>query len=268
MFSKIFKLLRLLLVILLFTGGSFILSCQPEATTPPGGTLRAAVIDQLYLMDNSRTFAAEATAILEGGGYTVDVYRGEEITVAFYRELPARDYDLLLFSTHAGILYYQGEGAVPRQSTYLFSGETYSSSRYIGEQLSGRVQNGWMGDDLPLVFCLSADYIREDLKDDFDGAAIIMMGCSSFADDDLAEAFLERGAVLYTGWSATLSLEHADRATISLLENLLTENLDVSDAIDATMASNGRDPVYGARLKFAPETAAGLTVSGLLQSHD
>jgi hypothetical protein len=254
-----------LALFILLAGGLYIVSLPDEAEAPVDNTPKAAVVDHLYQMNQARAFPDNAAALLENEGFDVTIYRGAEVTVELYRDLPFYGYDIIIFSTHAGTMYFQGDdGAAPRAGTYLFTGETYSNRRYLGEQLDGKIQNGWMNDDLPLVFAVNADFIRDELKGDFNDTAIIMMGCSSYAADDLGEAFRSRGASLYTGWSATLSLDHTDAATIHLLENLLAQRLDIGDATDSTMTVIGRDPVYGARLKYMPASAEKLNLYELI----
>jgi hypothetical protein len=258
--------LPLALFIIIAGGGFVIYNQNPQS--PTDGTPRAAIIDQLYQMDQARTFSDQAAALLEDGGFDVTTYRGEDITVDFYRNLPSYGYDIIIFSTHAGTMYFQSDdGAAPRAGTYLFTGKAYSNRRYIGEQLSGKIQNGWMSDDLPLVFAVNADFILNDVRGDFEDTAIVMMGCSSYASSDLGEAFISRGASLYTGWSATLSLDHTDAATIHLLDNLLVERMNISDAIGNTTVVIGRDPIYGARLKYMPGSAKNLNLYELTVDH-
>ena len=259
-------LVALAVLILVLPGLILFGSCSPPA---PELKPKAAIIDQLYVLRPNQAFINKTTELLETYGFEVDIYQGDEVTVDFYRKLAEHGYKLIIFRVHSGLLgILRGSELEVAQGTWLFTNEAYTKAKYPSEQLTEQLVKARIRPDYPWVFAIGSKFISQSMTGQFPNTVIIMMGCSSFADDDLVEAFLDRGAVLYTGWSATLSLEHADRATISLLENLLAADRTIGEAIDATMADAGRDPVYGARLKFAPESAAGFTVSGLLRNRD
>ena len=65
---------------------------------------KAAIIDQLYLLEPNPSFIDNTTQILEAYGFTVDLWQGADVTVDFYRELPAMDYKLIVFRVHSGLL--------------------------------------------------------------------------------------------------------------------------------------------------------------------
>ena len=162
---------RCLLLALVFLALS-LLAVAPVACRNPAGSPsqpKAAIIDQLYLLDPNPAFVAETTDVLESGGFAVDLWQGEEITVDFYRELPERGYSLIIFRVHSGILLSLLHAQiVPSETTYLFTGETYDKTRYQVEQLSDRVSNAMMTTEYPLVFAVNSDFIREDMEGSFD----------------------------------------------------------------------------------------------------
>ncbi len=230
-----------------------ILLCNCHPPQESGSQNRAAIVDQLYLLDPNPTFIAEAKALLESGGFTVDLWQGEDITVDFYRELPGRGYRLIVFRVHSGILLSLEEGKVePLEKTYLFTGETYSTTKYVSEQLTDKVSNALMTEDYPLVFAINSEFIKKDLKGNFDKAVIMAMGCESCYSDDMATAFIEKGASVYIGWSTLVSLEYMDTATLNLLGKLCTENMTVVQGIIKTMAEVGYDPHFRSYLKYYP----------------
>jgi hypothetical protein len=89
------------------------------------------------------------------------------------------------------------------------------------------------------------------------------MGCESYFYDDMAEAFIEKGASVYLGWSTIVSLEYVDAATLNLLNNLCTDKMTVADAVVRTMDEMGRDPHFDSYLKMYPEASLGKTIAGL-----
>jgi len=227
---------------------------------------RAAIIDQLYLLESNPAFIAEATAILESYGFTVDLWQGEEVTVEFYRELPQRGYKLIVFRVHSGLLLALEESGVkPLETTYLFTGETYKTTKYVSEQLTDKVSNALMAEDFPLVFAVNSEFIRKNSKGNFDNTVIIAMGCESYYFDDMAAAFVEKGASVYIGWSAVVSLEYVDTVTLDLLGNLCTENMTVAQGIAETMAELGHDPYFNAYLKHYPSESGSKNIRELIR---
>lgn len=232
------------------------LALVPAATTacdreqqPPAGP-RAAIVDQLHLREASPAFISEATELLQACGFEVYLFQGEQITVDFYRELPAQGYEIILFRSHSGLLLEQVDGEIkPLATSYLFTGELYSANKYVSEQLTDKVSNAWMTDDYPLVFAVNSEFIR-DTGGSFEDTVIISMGCESYYYDDMAEAFIAKGASVYLGWSTIVSLEYVDAATLNLLRNLCTDNMTLAAAADRTMAEMGRDPHFGTYLKL------------------
>jgi hypothetical protein len=82
-----------------------LISCSPKQITPtpttrPDGK-KAALVDQIALTNPNPQFTEQALAYLSEAGFSTDVYEGEDITVEFYRTLPEKGYQLILFRTHA-----------------------------------------------------------------------------------------------------------------------------------------------------------------------
>jgi len=63
------------------------LALRPGSSEQPGPP-RAAIVDQLSLTSPNQAFVQEATSMLEGAGYAVDYYPGEQVTIEFYQDLP------------------------------------------------------------------------------------------------------------------------------------------------------------------------------------
>lgn len=238
-------------------------SCQP-ATTPTRP--KAAIIDQLHLLEPNPSFIEETRGILESGGFAVDLWQGEDITVDFYRRLPGYGYKLIVFRVHSGILLSLVHAQiVPSETTYLFTGETYDSARYVSEQLADRVSNALMTTEYPLVFAVNSAFISEDMQGSFDNAVILTMGCESLYHDDMAESFIQKGASAYLGWSSVVSLKYVDEATLSLLGRLCSDNMTVGQAVAGTMNELGYDPYFRAYLKYYPAGSGDGTIAGLIR---
>lgn len=246
-----------------------LMSCRP--TTPEAVSSsqpRAAIVDQLYLLSPNPAFIEKATSQLEAYGFSVDVWQGGQVTVDFYREMASYGYHLIILRAHGGIMLRVSEkGAAVQEETFLFTGETYQAGSHPIEQLSDRVQKALMTPDYPLVFAVTPGFIRKEFNGSFENTVVINMGCSSGYIDDLARAFVEKGASAYLGWNATVTLNYVDEATLILLDKLVTDE-KVAEAAGQTMAIADRDPYYQARLTLYPQGAADKNLAELLQMEE
>ncbi len=229
--------------------------------TPESDIPMAAIIDQLSVLNSNHTFLDQVTQQLEDYGFGVDLYQGSEITIDFYRELPQMNYQLIIFRAHSGLL--SGEEGVVRITT-VFTNETYSETKHIKEQLTDRVAKARIDTKHPMVFSIKDSFITQSMERDFDNTVIIMMGCSCIAIDDLAQAFIEKGASTYLAWHATVGLGYVDQATPYLIQQLCSEQLTVAEAVRNTMDTIGTDPMFGAKLKYFPVQSGDKTLEQLL----
>lgn len=232
------------------------------ASPTASGELRAAIIDQLYSLQPNPTFIEQTTQELQDYGFEVDVYRGDVVTVDFYRQLPTYGYKLIIFRVHSGLLI--GRKAVADR-VWLFTSEPYSRMRYFIEQMTGKVTLATTAEDAPCVFAISAKFVTQSLKEQFANTAIIMMGCSCFRFEDLAQAFVQKGASTYMAWDASVELNYVDDATIALVEKLCSKGLTTAEAVAETMAEKGPDPGFRAVLQYYPPASASKTLRQLIE---
>jgi hypothetical protein len=231
---------------------------SPDNTGQP----RAAIVDQLYNIQPNEAFIAEVTSELEEYGFAVDLYQGDEVTVDFYRELPTHGYKLIIFRAHSGLL---GEGDLYVPKTILFTNELYSPDRYPTEQAFDRLLMGGPGPGQPVMFGITASFVRRSMKEGFDDTAIIVMGCGGIYLEDLAQAFVEKGASVYLAWDLSVLLQYVDDATLYLIGQLCSENATLEEAVDRTMQVKGPDPEYGAELQCYPSGTGNRTLEELVQ---
>jgi hypothetical protein len=254
---KSLLLLPVLTVLMVLTG------CR-EPLPPSDGPDTAAIIDQLNILEANPVFISEASLLLESYGLKVDVWRGSDITVDFYGKLPSLGYKLIILRVHSGILLsMEEEGVKPLPTTYLFTAENYTTTRYIAEQLTDKVSNALMVEDYPLVFAVNTDFLKES-DGMYDNTVVLAMGCESYCYDDMPAAFVEKGASAYIGWSNVVTLEYVDEVMLDLLGNLCSANLTVSEAIDRTMTDHGKDPYFDAFLKYYPPKSGDMTIKELI----
>ena len=241
--------------------GAFFLLAGGSGERSP---LRAAIVDQLSSRNPNPSFVETATATLGEAGYTVDYYPGDVATVESYRDLPTHDYDLVILRAHSAVP--QKDLALPADvdpaiiqrllskigdDVLLFTSEPYSDAAYIEEQKALRLfPVVFTGDPMSdSYFAIASGFVESDMRGQFDGTTIILMGCSSLASEKTAAALVDRGAGAVIGWSDTVSPEHTDAATERLLEHLLKDHLPAAEAVEKTMAEVGPDPSYGAAMR-------------------
>lgn len=256
------RLLLALAAILALPGLALLPGCGAP-TTDGSGEAKAAIIDQLYILRPNQAFIDEATAVLEGYGFTVDLYQGDEVTVDFFRELPSHGYKLIIFRVHSGELIREHDSETV-EATFLFTSEPYSETKYTREQMSGQMAKARTSEQLPYIFAIGAKFVTDSMKGNFDNTVVIMMGCSAIRHPDMAQAFIEKGASTYLGWGASVDLSYVDGATLDLISNLCTKGMTVEQAIVSTMNEVGPDPTYGAYLHCYPAQSANQTIAELM----
>ena len=78
------------------------------------------------------------------------------------------------------------------------------------------------------------------------------MGCGGLKTNDLARAFLARGAKDFVSWDGSVTAQHTDSATEELLAHLFAGGQELHEAVARTMDGVGPDPAFGARLAVYP----------------
>jgi hypothetical protein len=213
-------------------------------------TRRAVIVDQLSASQPNPAFAESARSILQGDGYIVDYYAGDEVTVELYRNLPSGNYDLVILRTHSTAVVSRGEEEV--QTVSLFTNQPYSESDYREEQLEGKIGFAQYSEEGPKWFGVTSGFVKESMKGTFDDALVIGMGCQGLVNDLAAEAFAAKGARAFIGWDSNVSAEHTDKATERVLQLITSERLSPSDAAAKTMRELGPDPHFGGSLVARP----------------
>ena len=227
--------------------------------------LTAAILDQLYAFDHpNQEFIERATDTLESYGFKVDLYQGDEVTVDLYRNLPRHGYEFIIFRTHSGLIKAKGEKVV---KTSLFTSEGYSRIKYVREQLNEELVKASVGEGYPFYFAIDSKFITRRMEGQFDDTVIIITGCSCLALEDLAQAFINKGASAYLAWDHTVNLDYVDDAAVVLIKNLFYEGLTIDQAVAETMEENGPDPDWGAVLKYYPEDGGSKTIDKLINWH-
>lgn len=237
---------------------------QPITPPVPEGT-RAAIIDQLYTSYPNENFTTQVTEDLEGYGFKVDLYQGDDITVDLFRNLPAHDYELIVFRGHSGAVLSNPQELESIIGTYLFTNESFDRMKYTKERLQDELAPASVSQGCPYVFAIGSKFITNGMKGNLDNAVVIVDGCSCIYIDDLAQAFIEKGASAYLAWDATVELDYVDEATLYLIRQLCMDKVAVGEAVASTMNVAGPDPTHGAVLQYFPSGSADKTLKELIQ---
>lgn len=220
----------------------------PTPTQP-----RAAIVDQTGLSFPTPEFLEQAESYLQQGGYVVDRYEPDAVTVSFLRMLPTKGYSLILFQTHATSEVVVEDGATSNAAPgpFLFTTEPYQEQRYLRLQLEDQVRASKLFyEDSPELFAVGPKFVRRSMRGRFPGTLVVIGGCQSLAAPDLAEAFLEKGASAVVGWDEMVNLSHNNQAVLALLEALTVQGLPLEEGVSSAMAVAGPDPSYQSSLQL------------------
>jgi len=204
-------------------------------------TLRVIVYDQLIDVPSEMDFIDEALAICEGR-LMMDYLAGEEVDVDTLKLGPGSS-ALAVFRVHSGVF---------DNRTWLFTGEGYSESGHVMDQVRGVVHIARCSSTSELLFAVGPEFIHEYWRN-LDGCVILLMGCESMDDTGLADVMVSRGASAVVGWKGLVSIDESDMATLRLLEALISGS-SVGEAIELVDGEFG----VGGRLVLHPAEAHGF----------
>lgn len=164
-------------------------------------------------------------------------------SIDMFQQLPSQGYSLIIIRAH------QGSGQA------IITSQPYSQSLYKPEQQSGALVAA-DADNGPLYFAITPQFVSKDMQGRFPGTTVIVMGCAALqGTQDLAVAFLDKGANTFVGWDGSVTIIHTDISTVNLVQLLSTGK----NVPEATRIAGTADPVYGAQLRY-------VDWNGLVQS--
>jgi len=229
---------------------------------------QVAIVDHLSFFQEQRnqTFVNTCTNILEEGGLTWGYYKGEEITVDFYRKLPSRGANLIILRVHSAIMKTEN-GTISILG--LFTSERYSveaAKKYPEDILDNRLVRAFFTEGGQEYFGIVPEFVEKSMKGEFRDTIIIMVGCEGLGYvnsvthmretyTDMAKAFVKKGAKVYIGWNGPVGLGHTDLATVRLLQSLILKKRTVKEAVEQTNYDVGPDPTYNSTLKYYPNNS-------------
>jgi hypothetical protein len=224
--------------LLILTIGLFVWNSSnrtpPDSGQQPGlEAPKAAILDGLYSESPNLGFSQILTNYLSAAGYTVDNFRGENVTIDLIRNVAG--YKVMVLRLHSAIH--------SDRNLYIFSGEPYTESKYTMEQLAGIVRKANTTEG-KLYFAINIAFLGSSKPDSLKGSTVILMGCHGVSDQYSVDKLLESGVKTYFGWTGYVDLSHTDEATLALVKALCLERLSPEQAVQKAMAEVGPDPVY------------------------
>jgi hypothetical protein len=219
-------------------------------------SLNAAIIDQLSRDAPNPTFVAKATEILMSKNFKVSYYN-ENLDVAFFRKLTAGNYGIILLRVHSALRKNDNP------TVDLFTTEPYTPGKYSQEIKDELIVIGnYSFDPSQFYYAITYKFIKS-LQGRLPKSIVIAMGCWSLKErcEQLANAFIEKGAKAYIGWTDEIKSEHTDNETLKLLNMLLKDDYPLGYAISKTTTYNytgvlpdGRKIEIKSRLRLFPDS--------------
>ena len=240
--------LTVLLIILVYADLSAI-----QSNLDQGKTLKAAIIDQLNSSHSNNTFWLTANSMFQSNGWSLHYYSGSlsSADVTFYRSLPQRAFNIVIIRSHTAMEYSTGTLAI-------FTSEQWddekASTTYLTDAMNDRIARVRVTLNSTAYFGITSNFVKA-MNGNFQDSIIIMMGCESLTNTKMAEAFIEKGAKAYIGWTGLVSADHTDAATQQLLKHLIVEKKTMATAITETLTEVGKDPTYESTMSYYPSQA-------------
>jgi len=242
------------------------------------GVPRAVIIDQLHNDIPGTSFQSKATELLTTAGYEVDVFTTDQLSVDFFKKLPLMNYEFMVFRSHA--IGSDGPDFDEDRPVAIFTGEKYRDDKYIQEQLYGQLLKGapfqtsavdlsvdlsqWnqsegafeistsldIVDSSDAYFLIGTKYVDELMEGRFPNSVVVLAGCSTLSNPSLAKSFIDRGASTVIGWDTAIDSFRNDSVTLSFLENLLIDNMEMEEATQTALQLASYSKTYPANLYY------------------
>ena len=222
----------------------------------------AVIIDQLYLSIPDDNFLQTISKDLNNYGFNVIIYKGKQVNVNLFKNLPSLNPKLIIIRAHSGISTVNGKLV---DKTYIFTNERYSHVKYTTEQLREELLPAKTSVNAPGYFAIGPKFITNEMNGSFHNTVVLMAGCTGLHAKDLAMAFIEKGAMCYLAWDASVGSDYLDKAVLNFIPNLLNPKNKIKDAVKETMNQIGPDKTYNAYLEYFPPPAGNSTFEDIVK---
>ncbi|SRR6266571_8043 len=206
-FSFFISSIKILVILLLAV---YAFHFPPAASLPHADVL---TVDMTGTKDESRD-------------YLYNLFSHAGLSYVSYNSMSIEELKLLTTGSYRFVLLW-GHSAINDVAT----SEPYSPFYHVSEQLTGQLGKYHVaGKD---YFSLQPAFVNE-LAGRFQGTVVLLMGCNTMTQTELAQAFVNKGASTVIGWRGLVSLSVADTAVTSLFEKVLTQHQTTSQAVSET----------------------------------
>jgi len=249
----LFIAISIILVIIIIVASTMaFFSQEPPETT---FSLSAAIIDQLSMEYPNTPFVENVTAVLENHNFNV-TYHSQKLDVEFFKKLATYNYGIIVLRVHSAL-------RSDSSTVDLFTSESFDEDLHVQEMNEGLVVRGVLNySSVPKEYFAISPKFLENLEGRFPESIIIAMGCWSLRQglEQMAEAFIEKGAKAYVGWNGLVEYEHTDQETMKLITRLLAEDKTISEAVSRVLS----DPAWKSKMGYYPVTARDIKISSLV----
>jgi hypothetical protein len=192
-------------------------------------------------------------------------YYNKTLDVDFFKRLAEYNYGIIILRVHSAL-------REDNSTVDLFTSEQYDPNKYSWERENGLVTKGeYLYAPGKYYFAITSLFINN-LAGRFPKSIIIAMGCWSLKPEceQMAKAFLDKGAKAYVGWNETVLPKDTDYETAKFLEMFLGKNKTLASAIDLTGSHTYHDPSINitvtTRMDFYPPlpSVGDLKISDLI----
>ena len=118
----------------------------------------------------------------------------------------------------------------------------------ISDQSSDEAIKNAMSDPDASYFTIGSKLIDELMIGKFPQSVIIIGGCESVRNHDLAKSLISRGASVVVGWDRSINSLENDQVMLSLLEETLINKIGFNDEIISVMEEFGPNLTYSSKL--------------------
>ncbi|MEM2147771.1 MAG: hypothetical protein QXJ94_04120 [Candidatus Bathyarchaeia archaeon] len=217
-------------------------------------SLNAVIIDQLAKDHPNPNFVGNVTKLLKNHGFNVSYYCNETLDVDFFRTIAERRFGIIILRVHSAL---REDGS----TVDLFTSEKWIG-QYTKERDKGLIVYGRLIND-PNLYCAITYNFIGNLSGRFPKSIIFAMGCWSLKAncEQLAQAFINKGAKAYIGWTEEVLPSDTDNETFKLMKMLLDDGYPLGYAVRQTKAynytgvsPNGEKILITTQLRFYPNS--------------
>jgi hypothetical protein len=178
-------------------------------------------------------------------------------------KLPSLGYKFIVFRAHSGLLAEDGQ---VYEGSWLFSSEPCQQDlNHADQRLTRKIAKARVDENYPWVFAVGSNFVSQSMQGQFDKTVILTMGCYSFIRDDMAEAFIKKGASAYLGWTSLVNLDYTDKTTETLIRYWCQKDETLKKAMDRTVSELGPEPNHDTKMLYYPSTNGDKTLNKLFQ---